>query len=332
MLSQRALSAPHGSSVEYECRKLLCRIAASPSDVLEFSYFHKIITGLVKADIKSIIDGRTYEHELNRGDCEGMTPLHWAAFQENVPALRALLQARADVEARDNSERTALHWGARSGNQRCVELLLIAGSDVHAKDRFGYQALHYAMLFTDNKELLDTLLIAGANIHDRTTEGCPPLQGACVYNRTNNITALLTAGAHIDSQDNDGDTPLLDSIHNGRAQAVELLLHHGANISYESGNGRTVLHHLALWGNLETITPFMSCQSCQLENLDVEKRDKRGRSASEELQDRLAPPEGFRNAFGNLLARCKAQRGISLAEPLAGHGYCSDSAELSVRL
>ena len=70
-------------------------------------------------------------------DQEGSTPLHWAAWRGQVEAARLLLEAGADVNARNQNT----HWGttplhaAAHGNQAAVTQLLLAhGADIHAKN------------------------------------------------------------------------------------------------------------------------------------------------------------------------------------------------------
>ncbi|HXE75191.1 MAG TPA: ankyrin repeat domain-containing protein [Candidatus Xenobia bacterium] len=70
-------------------------------------------------------------------DKEGSTPLHWAAWRGQVEAVRLLLEAGAEVNARNQNT----HWGttplhaAAHGNQAAVaQLLLEYGGDVHSKN------------------------------------------------------------------------------------------------------------------------------------------------------------------------------------------------------
>ena len=312
------LQSPGCGSRRRESSRLFYRIAESPSDVLEFTYLHSVAAGLIETDLESVAFSRTCSNELNTGDCHGMTPLHWAARCENIPALRALLRARADVRAKDLIGEIALHHAAYSGNRQCNELLLIAGSNILARDVYGYQALHSVMYLRDNKELLDIFLIAGADIHSQTKEGGFALSFACMYDRFGIVVALLEAGAHVDQQDIDGDTALFYAIHDNRTQIIKVLLRHGARLDHRNEFGHTTLHLLALWGTLETIALFMSCQ---LDKLDVEAKDETGRTAWELFQDRPAPPESSKEAFEALLERCRAQRNATMdAEPIEMEG------------
>lgn len=70
-------------------------------------------------------------------DKEGSTPLHWAAWRGQAEVARLLLEAGADVSARNQNT----HWGttplhaAAHGNQAAVvQLLLANGADTRARN------------------------------------------------------------------------------------------------------------------------------------------------------------------------------------------------------
>ena len=85
----------------------------------------------------------TLEYEVARGAdvnaCEGWarnTPLHLAAVGNQIGTL-CLLVHHADVNARDVNLKTALHKACAASDIECIKLLLQAGADIHAKDEDG---------------------------------------------------------------------------------------------------------------------------------------------------------------------------------------------------
>jgi ankyrin repeat protein len=68
---------------------------------------------------------------------QGSTPLHLAATNPDLTALKALLAAGADPNARDAEGATPLHMAAYTQNAKHAQLLLEAGADPMAKTNAG---------------------------------------------------------------------------------------------------------------------------------------------------------------------------------------------------
>ena len=85
------------------------------------------VTRVLKADPKHR-DART---------ALGSTPLHLAATNPDTSAMKALIAAGADPNARDNEGATPLHMAAYSSRPKNTQLLLDAGSDPLAKTDNG---------------------------------------------------------------------------------------------------------------------------------------------------------------------------------------------------
>ena len=80
-----------------------------------------------------------------KDDRDGYSLLHFAAFYDDTEALKFLIDAGANVNAKENEGRTPLHLAAERGNIESVELLLKAGSDINAKNEHGDTALQMAL-------------------------------------------------------------------------------------------------------------------------------------------------------------------------------------------
>jgi len=85
--------------------------------------------------------------EVNLADKAGFTPLHFAAQQQHADAARVLIQAGADVHARNMFGNTplgvALVNAGNSGGE-VVHVLLEAGSDPRADNNYGVSPLDLA--------------------------------------------------------------------------------------------------------------------------------------------------------------------------------------------
>lgn len=87
------------------------------------------------ADVARIIKENPAMRDARTG--LGSTPLHLAATNPDVSALKALLAAGADVNAKDMDGNTALHMAAYTNRIEAAKILLEAGADVNIKTTAG---------------------------------------------------------------------------------------------------------------------------------------------------------------------------------------------------
>jgi len=77
-------------------------------------------------------------------DEENYTPLHYAAWGGAINLCRALVEQKAEVDARNHDDFTPLHLACRCGRLQTVQYLIQCGADFHALDRIKYTPLHMA--------------------------------------------------------------------------------------------------------------------------------------------------------------------------------------------
>jgi hypothetical protein len=105
-----------------------------------------------------------------------------------------------EIDLRYHS-RTALHLAVERNNLRMVNLLLNAGANVHARDRIGETPLMMVNRAT-SKEIIRTLVQYAADINTQNSIGRTPLFNAVIYNNLEATRALLEAGADPNIEDN----------------------------------------------------------------------------------------------------------------------------------
>ena len=146
------------------------------------------------ATVRALIAARA---NVNAAQGDGMTALHWAAERGDLPMATVLLKAGAKVTPiTRNGAYTPLHIAARAGNGAVVKALLAAGADPKVLTATGATALHLAAQAGD-VAAVNALIAKKADVNAReTTWGQTPLMFAAAADRAGAVSALLKAGAN----------------------------------------------------------------------------------------------------------------------------------------
>lgn len=127
-------------------------------------------------------------------DASGNTPLHLAALNHDVAAVRTLLAAGAEVDAKNGAEATPLLYGA--GDAEIVRLLLVRGANPNAASKTKNTPLIVAASHPDSFTAVSLLLEAGADVHTvKRTDAEPALDSAVQAGDQRTIDLLLAKGA-----------------------------------------------------------------------------------------------------------------------------------------
>lgn len=173
----------------------------------------------------------------------------WSALAfENADALRRLIAQGVDVNKPD--ELSLITPAMVAESFPLAKILVDAGADVTAKDRFGHSVLHYAVRMRDAASIIPLYASHGADPNARSGTGVQstPLMAA-IYAYLDDrdlahadaaIRALLAAGADLNAQDRQGQTALAIVAARADAPLVKLLLSLGADPSLKLADGRTI--------------------------------------------------------------------------------------------
>lgn len=104
--------------------------------------------------------------------------LHEAVAKGDADMVRALIEAGANVNAKDDYGYTPLHRAAGRSRVYIAGMLIEAGADVNASDIFGMTPLHEAAINGDAGDVASVLIEAGADVNAKDDYGKTPLHMA----------------------------------------------------------------------------------------------------------------------------------------------------------
>jgi uncharacterized protein len=157
-----------------------------------------------------------------------------AVKSSNREAVRALLQQKAAVNAREADGTTAVHWAVVNGDADVVDALIHAGADVNSANQQGVTPLALAAS-NGNAPITDRLIHAGADARAAAVDGTTVLMTAARTGAAPVIRSLIDHGADVNAREHRlGETALMWAAAEDHADAVALLLARGADANAAS--------------------------------------------------------------------------------------------------
>jgi ankyrin repeat protein len=190
---------------------------------------------------------------------DGSTPAHFVCLRcvQSAPALLSLLEASgANLKELNCSDQTPLHVAAFSNNVRAIEFLLENYSDTCVlRDRCGRTPFMYSVA----SGCVDTstqILNANQGVLNMIDgNGMTALHVACQRNSRDHVSMLLNRGADVNIADNLGVTPLHVACHDHDADEVVIgeLIRSGSRLDVCDSHGLTPLHIMCARGRYDLI-------------------------------------------------------------------------------
>ena len=185
--------------------------------------------------------------------------LHEDAQTDDIEALKSNAATASNINGLNGKGKTALSLAVCNEYSplEAVKALLEAGADADARDKFGNTALHLVARKAckeDNKEahkaslkVAKLLLIYGGNVdvpsrgtgwsRDGSTD-VTPLHVAADAGNIRILELLLEKGARVDAVDSGGNTALHHAARASRAKTVLSLVKAGADVKLKNGVGK----------------------------------------------------------------------------------------------
>jgi ankyrin repeat protein len=152
-----------------------------------------------------------------------------AVKSRDLPAVRKLIAARADVNVRSGDGSTPLLWAAHNSDLDMAKSLLAAGARVDVANNYGVTPLLDASRMGD-AAMVEVLLKAGADPKIASPEGETPLMAASRAGSVPAVRLLLERGADVNATETyQKTTALMLASAEGHPDVVDLLLKAGAD-------------------------------------------------------------------------------------------------------
>jgi ankyrin repeat protein len=197
-------------------------LRAAEENARDANFLHAVKVG-DEAGWSSALDAKI---AARARDAAGNTALHFAAMNHDVPAVTALLQAGAEVDAQNAAGATPLLYGA--GHAGIVRALLARGASPNAASNLQVTPLMAAAAHADSFDVVRLLIDAGADVRAIINSDVEVVLSRAVSGgdrRT--VELLLSRGAAKDPKS--AAAALSTAALNGEFELVQMLVAQGAD-------------------------------------------------------------------------------------------------------
>jgi uncharacterized protein len=181
-----------------------------------------------------------------------------AARTQDQLKVRALVERRADVNARSDDGSTALLWAAHWNDLETADLLIRAGANANTANDFGVTPLSEACT-NASAALVESLLKAGANPNTPIATGETPIMKCAGSGNADAVRLLIVRGADVNAKERAADqTAVMWAAAERHADVVRILVEAGADLQSRTKQGFSALHFAAREGDLETTRQLLA--------------------------------------------------------------------------
>ena len=202
--------------------------------------------------------GHTALNLLHHKSDDHLSALHYAVDLNHADVVGVLIDAGADIEARDKDFRTPLMFSCCTGELTIVKMLVEAGARVRAADKKGHTSLIYATAYGHTETVRYLVGLPAVDMsHMAHTDFGYTAVFVAAEKHADVLEVLIDAGADIEATNNIGMSPLLVASEHGNLRSVELLLKAGAGVCVADNKGDTCFTIAALGGHTETVRTLL---------------------------------------------------------------------------
>jgi ankyrin repeat protein len=183
----------------------------------------------------------------------GDTPLHAAVESGDDTMIKALLDMRVSIHARNTRNRTPFQMTLNNSPEKVS--VLLTKDRLNGSDDFGNSPLHIALQENVEATTLRALINMGVRLTAIDSNGRIPMRLATDMKKWDMAKILADAGSDPFSTAVDNKTPAEVTIAGG-SQAIRTVFS-GRAISAKDASGNTILHYAARMGKPEAISTLL---------------------------------------------------------------------------
>jgi len=241
-------------------------------------------------------DLRTSTANFNYKNPNGKTPLHMAAKEGKINAVKFLIDLNADVNVLDNESCTPLFEAVIGGYYEVVQILINNKADVNIPNSKNCTPLHEAMA-KQSGDIVQLLLTNNSDVNIKSLDGSTATH--LLINGILNLSddnaafyeslikeykfkeSLINLHADVDIKNAENQTPLHVAAKSGKYDVVQFLVEANADINSKDNSLETSLHKAIYNGHTDVAKQLIHNQaivnsSCKFGNTPLHLAAERG--------------------------------------------------------
>ena len=211
------------------------------------------------------------EVDVNYRQTDNYTALHCAVDEKpRTDVVQVLIDAGADIDAKNNEGCSPLHTVCASGALDVVKMLVEAGAGVRATNGRGETCLVLAARCGHTETvryLVDLPEVDVNHVNRRYAGNYTALQCALEGEKTDAVQVLIDAGADVVTNNN----ALHSACVSGTLDIVKMLVRAGAGVRATNEEGWTCLITVAFFGHIELVRYLVGLPEVELNHRDTAK-------------------------------------------------------------
>jgi ankyrin repeat protein len=180
-----------------------------------------------------------------------------AVKKSDIKTVRALLQAKVDVNSASADGTTALHWAVDGDNREIAKVLVAAGANAKSRNSYGITPLTIACINAD-PDMVELLLKAGADPNTVFSEGESAIMTAARTGNAKVVKLLLDAGANADAKEpTKGQTAMMWAAIEGHADVTQILKSREADVKAKTLGGYDSIMYATREGHTDVVKALL---------------------------------------------------------------------------